>query len=369
MAKIAEVGPRLGVRATCKALGAAPASYYRFRRPRPPVSARSSPRALSVRERQDVLDVLHEPRFVDLAVGEIHATLLDEGQYLCSERTMYRVLGANDEVRERRDQLRHPKYAAPELLATAPNELWSWDITKLKGPAKWTYYYLYVILDVFSRYVVGWMVAQRESAVLARRLIEETCRREGVARDQLTLHADRGSSMRSKAVALLLSDLGVTKTHSRPYTSTDNPFSEAQFKTLKYRPQFPSRFGSLQHARSFCRPFFNWYNAEHRHSGLAMLTPRDVHFGLVEQRLAERTAVLAAAYTAHPERFPRGVPTPDIPPQSVWINKPVECGCEKENVLVEFPESHDPETARGGSAPESADIGTSEKEMSLVNAL
>jgi len=316
-----------------------------------------------------VLDILHEPRFVDLAVGEIHAILLDEGHYLCSERTMYRVLGANDEVRERRDQLRHPKYAAPELLATAPRELWSWDITKLKGPAKWTYYYLYVILDVFSRYVVGWMVAQRESAVLARRLIEETCKREGVARDQLTLHADRGSSMRSKTVALLLSDLGVTKTHSRPYTSTDNPFSEAQFKTLKYRPQFPCRFGSLQHARSFCSPFFDWYNAGHRHSGLAMLTPQDVHFGLVEQRLAKRTAVLAAAYAVHPERFPRGVPTPDIPPQAVWINKPVECGGEKESELVECPESCDPETARGGSTPESAVIGTREKEMLLANAL
>ncbi len=369
MAKIAEVGPRLGVRATCKALGAAPASYYRFRRPRSPARVRSSPRALSGRERQDVLDILHEPRFVDLAVGEIHAILLDEGQYLCSERTMYRVLGANDEVRERRDQLRHPKYAAPELLATAPNELWSWDITKLKGPAKWTYYYLYVILDVFSRYVVGWMVAQRESAVLARRLIKETCKREGVARDQLTLHADRGSSMRSKAVALLLSDLGVTKTHSRPYTSTDNPFSEAQFKTLKYRPQFPSRFGSLQHARSFCGPFFGWYNAEHRHSGLAMLTPRDVHFGLVEQRLAKRTAVLAAAYAAHPERFPRGVPTPDIPPHAVWINKPVDCGGEKENEPAGYFESCKPETARGGNTPESAVTGTRKKEMSLVNAL
>jgi len=369
MAKIAEVGPRLGVGATCKALGAAPASYYRFRRPRSPARVRSSPRALSWRERQDVLDILHEPCFVDLAVGEIHAILLDEGHYLCSERTMYRVLGANDEVRERRDQLRHPKYAAPELLATAPRELWSWDITKLKGPAKWTYYYLYVILDVFSRYVVGWMVAQRESAVLARRLIEETCKREGVARDQLTLHADRGSSMRSKTVALLLSDLGVTKTHSRPYTSTDNPFSEAQFKTLKYRPQFPCRFGSLQHARSFCSPFFDWYNAEHRHSGLAMLTPQDVHFGLVEQRLAKRTAVLAAAYAVHPERFPRGVPTPDIPPQAVWINKPVECGGEKESELVECPESCDPETARGGSTPESAVIGTREKEMLLANAL
>ena len=226
-----------------------------------------------------------------------------------------------------------------------------------------------LILDVFRRYVVGWMVAQRESAVLARRLIEETCQREGVARDQLTLHADRGSSMRSKAVALLLSDLGVTKTHSRPYTSTDNPFSEAQFKTLKYRPQFPSRFGSLQHARSFCRPYFGWYNAEHRHSGLAMLTPHDVHFGLVEQRLAERTAVLATAFAAHPERFPNGVPAPDIPPQAVWINKPVECGCKKENELVEFPESDDPETTKGRDTPESAAIGTKENEMSLVNAL
>ena len=369
MNKIAEVGSRLGVRDTCKALGAAPASYYRFRRPRIPAGVRSSPRALSGHERQDVLNVLHEPRFVDQAVAEVHATLLDEGRYLCSERTMYRVLGVNDEVRERRNQLRHPKYGAPELLATAPNELWSWDITKLKGPAKWTYYYLYVILDVFSRYVVGWMVAQRESAVLARRLIEETCKREGVARDQLTLHADRGSSMRSKTVALLLSDLGVTKTHSRPYTSTDNPFSEAQFKTLKYRPQFPSRFGSLQHARSFCGPFFGWYNTEHRHSGLAMLTPQDVHFGLVEQRLAKRTAVLAAAYAAHPERFPRGVPTPDIPPLAVWINKPVECGGEKESELVEYPESCEPETARGRNTPESAVIGTREKEMLLVNAL
>ena len=369
MAKIAEVGPRLGVRDTCKALGAAPASYYRLHRPRSPAGVRSSPRALSGHERQDVLNVLHEPRFVDQAVAEVHATLLDEERYLCSERTMYRVLDANEEVRERRNQLRHPSYAAPELMATAPNELWSWDITKLKGPVKWTYYHLYVILDVFSRFVVGWMVAQRESAVLARRLIEETCKRERVARDQLTLHADRGSSMRSKAVALLLSDLGVTKTHSRPYTSTDNPFSEAQFKTLKYRPQFPSRFGSLQHARSFCGPFFGWYNTEHRHSGLAMLTPQDVHFGLVEQRLAKRTAVLAAAYAAHPERFPRGVPTPDIPPQAVWINKPVECGGEKESELAEYPESCEPETARGRNTPESSVIGTREKEMLLVNAL
>ncbi len=229
MATIAEESPRLGVRATCEALGVAPATYYRHQRPPRAPETRSSHRALGPEERQGVLDVLHEARFVDLAPAEVFATLLDEGRYLCSERTMYRILAANQEVRERRDQLRHPDYVAPELMATGPNELWSWDITKLKGPAKWVYFYLYVILDVFSRFVVGWMVAHRESAALAKRLIDESCQRQGISPGQLTLHADRGPSMRSKTVALLLSDLGVTKTHSRPYTSTDNPFSEAQF--------------------------------------------------------------------------------------------------------------------------------------------
>ncbi len=369
MEKIAEVGPRLGVRATCEALGAAPATYYRQRRAKPPARPRSSPRALSLEERQDVLDVFHEPRFTDLAPGEIHATLLDDGRYLCSERTMYRILAANEEVRERRNQLRHPSYAAPELMATAANELWSWDITKLKGAAKWTYYYLYVILDVFSRYVVGWMVAPRESAVLAERLIEETCERQRIARGQLTLHADRGSSMRSKDVALLLADLGVTKTHSRPYTSTDNPFSEAQFKTMKYRPTFPPRFGSLQHARRFCVPFFAWYNTEHRHSALAMLTPQDVHDGLAEQRLAKRAVVLAAAYAAHPERFPNGLPTPQTLPQAVWINKPLGCGDAAKNELAGCHRSADLKTVRGKSTPESAVIRPREEEKLLVNAL
>ena len=368
MAKIAEVGPRLGVRATCEALGVAPASYYRSRRLELPARPRTSPRALSSKERQDVLDVLHAPRFVDVAPAEVYATLLDEGHYLCSERTMYRILAANQEVRERRDQLRHPSYAAPELMATAPNELWSWDITKLKGPAKWVYYYLYVILDVFSRYVVGWMVAERESAALAERLIEETCERQGIARGQLTLHADRGSSMRSKTVALLLADLGVTKTHSRPYTSTDNPFSEAQFRTMKYRPEFPDRFGCLQHARRFCGPFFGWYNAEHRHSGLAMLTPQDVHYGLAEPRLAKRAAVLAAAYAAHPERFSHGVPMPDTLPKAVWINKPVGCLCEEESELVGYPRSSDLETLRGGCTAKPIVIWPSEEEMLLVTA-
>ena len=368
MAKLAEVGPRLGVRATCAALGVAPATYYRSRRPSAPARPRASPRALALEERQAVLDVLHEPRFADRAPGEIHATLLDEGHYLCSARTMYRILAANAEVRERRNQLRHPHYAAPELMASVPKELWSWDITKLKGPAKWTYYYLYVILDVFSRYVVGWMVAPRESAALAERLIEATCEREGIVRGQLTLHADRGSSMRSKTVALLLADLGVTKTHSRPYTSTDNPFSEAQFKTMKYRPTFPPRFGSLQHARRFCGPFFGWYNTEHRHSALAMLTPQDVHDGLVEQRLAKRAVVLAAAYAAHPERFPNGLPTPGSLPQAVWINQPIGCGGEQESELVGCHRSADLETPRGRSTPESGVIRPREEEMLFVNA-
>jgi putative transposase len=273
-------------------------------------------------EKAAVLDVLHEPRFVDLAPAEVYAGLLDEGRYLCSERTMYRVLAENREVRERRNQLRHPHYTPPELLATRPNELWSWDITKLLGPVKWTYYYLYVILDVFSRYTVGWMVAHRESAALAERLIGETLRRQGIGPDELTIHADRGSSMTSKPVALLLADLGVTKTHSRPHVSNDNPYSEAQFKTLKYRPDFPRRFGSIEHARNHSADFFPWYNTEHHHSGLGYLTPHDVHYGLAQERTAERAAVLARAYAEHPERFTRGAPRPPALPKEVWINKP-----------------------------------------------
>ena len=370
MHTVQNLGPRLGITVTCQALGVAPASYYRRCRPPAPAPPRSSPRALTPPERQVVLDVLHEPRFVDVAPAAVVATLLDDERYLCSERTMYRILAAHQEVRERRNQLRHPSYAAPELLATAPNQLWSWDITKLKGPAKWVYYYLYVILDVFSRYVVGWMVARRESATLAERLIAETCARQGIARGQLTLHADRGSSMRSKDVALLLADLGVTKTHSRPYTSTDNPYSEAQFKTLKYRPSFPDRFGCLEDTRRFCGPFFTWYNTEHRHSGLAMLTPHDVHDGLAEQRLAERAAVLAAAYAAHPERFPRGAPTPGTLPGAVWINKPAGCGCGEGTERAECPRSDDLERRRGSAPTPKSGMSepASEEEMVLVMA-
>ena len=318
------VAPEIGLAPACRALGVSRATAYRHRSPRPPAtrSQRRSPLALSDDERSAVLAQLHAERFVDASPAAVYAMLLDEGTYLASERTMYRVLAANAEVRERRAQLRHPAYAAPELLATRPNELWSWDITKLKGPAKWTWFYLYVILDVFSRYVPGWMVATAESAVLAERLIADTVAKQGIEPGQLTIHADRGSSMRSRPVALLLADLGVAKSHSRPHTSNDNPYSEAQFKTLKYRPGFPDRFGSIEDARSFCRPFFAWYNTEHRHSGIGLLTPATVHAGRAEDVRAARAVTLAQAYADHPERFVRRPPTPPALPTAVWINPP-----------------------------------------------
>jgi len=322
MQTVADLAPRLGIAPTCQALGLARATYYRGQAPVRPPRSRRVPRALASAERHAVLDVLHEERFVDRAPAEVYAALLDEGRYLCSERTMYRVLAAHHEIRERRDVRRHPTYAAPELLATRPNELWSWDITKLLGPTKWTYYYLYVLLDVFSRYVVGWLAAHREQAALAERLIAETCERQGIPPGQLTLHADRGSSMTSKPVALLLADLGVTKTHSRPHVSNDNPYSEAQFKTLKYRPAFPERFGSLEHARAVSADLFQWYNHEHHHAALGLLTPADVHFGRAAAKTAARAEVLAGAYAQHPERFPRGVPQAPVVPTAVWINQP-----------------------------------------------
>ena len=314
------------VEAVCASLGVPRASYYRARHrvthPRRP-SARLTPaRALTPDERQRVLDVLHAPRFVDLAPAQVYATLLDEGQYLCAERTMYRVLAAQHEVRERRAQRRHPVYAAPELLATGPNQLWSWDITKLKGPTTWSWFQLYVMLDVFSRYVVGWMLAPYESGVLAEDLIATCCVREHIGRDQLTIHADRGPAMIAKPVAHLLSDLGITKSHSRPHVSNDNPYSEAHFKTLKYRPNFPKRFGALEDARAHLTDFFAWYNTEHRHSSLGLHTPHDVHHRLAETRNAARAIVLTTAYHAHPERFVRCAPTPRALPTAAWINPP-----------------------------------------------
>jgi putative transposase len=318
-----QLSKRVGVSASCQALGVPRSTFYRARQPKRDPRPRPTPeRALKPEEKEQVLQVLNSVPFQDSAPREVYATLLDEGQYLCSWRTMYRILKEHQLVRERRDQLRHPTYTKPQLLATAPNELWSWDITKLRGPVKWTYYYLYTILDVFSRYVPGWLIADCESASLAKQLIEETCAKQGIDSDQLTLHSDRGSAMTSKTVALLLATLGVTKTHSRPYVSNDNPYSESQFKTMKYRPDYPDRFGSIQDARSWARPFFQWYNHEHHHSGLGLLTPATVHYGQAQAVVDRRQQVLQAAYAAHPERFVRGEPKPPSLPTEVWINKP-----------------------------------------------
>jgi putative transposase len=324
-AAVTEIEPLVGTLGACRSLGASRAALYRRRSPRlcrPPRPRPTPARALSELERAAVLEQLHSDRFVDASPAEVWATLLDEGTYLASERTMYRLLAAGGAVRERRDQLTHPPYQRPELLAERPNEVHSWDITKLLGPAKWTYYYLYVILDVFSRYAVGWTVQHRESGRVAEQLIKQTLEQQQINRDQLTIHADNGSSMISKPVAFLLADLGVTKTHSRPYTSTDNPYSEAQFKTLKYRPGFPARFDSIQHARAFCREFFRWYNHDHRHSGIGLMTPAIVHHGHATKTHAARRDVLNAAYAATPERFIRRPPRPPALPTAAWINKP-----------------------------------------------
>jgi transposase InsO family protein len=319
----------------CAALSVSRASYYRAQArasSKTPGSEsetghrKASPRALSSDERCTVLGVLHEPRFADLSVPQVWATLLDEEQYLCSKSTMYRILGEHGEVRERRDQLRRPHYSKPELVATAPNQVWSWDITKLRGPQKWTYYYLYVVLDVFSRYAVGWMVARCENAMLAKQLVVESVRKHGVQPRQLTIHSDRGAPMTSKSFALLLADLGITQSLSRPHVSDDNPFSEAHFKTIKYRPEYPDRFGSIEDARDHCVRLFDWYHHQHRHSGLGWMTPADVHFGRVDVVRAQRARGLDAAYRLHPERFVRRAPTPPALPTAVWINPPRPAG-------------------------------------------
>ena len=324
---VEQLAKSVSVVRACQALDVPRSGVYRSRQPvaavpKPSPEPRVSPRALSQAEKAEVRQILNSERFQDQAPREVYATLIDEGQYLCSWRTMYRILDENHEICERRNQLRHPNYVKPELLATQPNELWSWDITKLLGPAKWTYYYLYVILDVFSRFVVGWLISERESANLARELIAETCGRQGIQPHQLTIHADRGSSMTSKPVAFLMADLGVTKTHSRPHVSNDNPYSEAQFKTMKYRPGYPDRFGSAVDARQWAQGFFTWYNYDHHHSALGLLTPAVVHYGQAPTVLAKRQTVLQAAYAAHPERFVKGPPVPAGLPQEVWINRP-----------------------------------------------
>jgi len=327
---ITTLAERVGVRAACDAVGAAQAGYYRRHRSSPaparpvptPHRDRVQPRALSSEERQVILQLLHSERFVDLAPAEVGAILLDEGVYLGSQSTFYRLLRAASGTGERRRQATHPAAVKPELAATGPNQVYSWDITKLHGPAKWTYYHLYVILDIYSRYVVGWMLATRESAALAEKLIADTCTKQGIGRGQLTIHADRGSSMTSKPVAFLLADLGVTQSHSRPHVSNDNPFSESQFKTMKYRPDFPGRFDSIEVARSHCQRFFGWYNDDHRHGGLGLHTPADVHHGHAHTVREHRALVLNGAYNAHPERFVSKPPEPPKIPTNAWINPP-----------------------------------------------
>jgi putative transposase len=327
-----DLAPTAGITTACQALNIPRSSFYRAQQPiAPPATAQDSqrlpsPRALTATEKETVRAVLNSERFQDQAPREVYATLLDETRYLCSWRTMYRILAENQEIRERRHQLRHPVYAKPELLATRSNQVWSWDITKLRGPVTWTYYYLYAILDVYSRYVVGWMIAERESEELAQELIRATCIKQGIQPGQLTLHADNGSAMIAKSVAQLLIDLDVVKSHSRPHVSDDNPYSEAQFKTLKYRPDYPERFGCLVDARAWAQAFFAWYNEDHHHTGLGLLTPAVVHYGQAEPVLQKRQQVLAAAYAAHPERFVKHPPVPAQLPVAVWINPPKPAG-------------------------------------------
>lgn len=326
-----ELSAKTSTQQACQALAYPRSSYYRQQQAKPAscqITPAPSPRALPMQERDAVRETLNSARFADSSPRQVYGTLLDEGQYLCSVSTMYRILEEHAEVRERRNQKRHPAYKKPELLATAPNQVWSWDITKLRGPVPHVYYFMYTILDIFSRYVVGYMIAARELAHLARQLVGDSCAKQGIEPEQLILHADRGSSMTSKTLALLLADLGVGKSHSRPYTSDDNPFSEAQFKTMKYRPDYPDRFGSLEDARIWARSFFHWYNHEHRHTSLGLMTPATVHDGLAAELTSQRQVVLRAAYEEHPERFVRGIPTAPQLPIAVWINPPLERGEE-----------------------------------------
>jgi putative transposase len=326
----------LGLTTACDVLQMPRSSVYRARQPKAASRPQLEPvRALSAAERDQVHHTLNSERFADQAPREVYARLLDEGTYLCSPSTMYRVLAEHAEVRERRDQLRHPAYAKPELLATRPNQVWSWDITRLLGPVKWTYYYLYVMLDIFSRYVVGWLIADRESGSLAELLITEACAKQQITPDQLTIHADNGGPMIAKPVTLLMTDLGVSPSHSRPHLSNDNPFSEAQFKTMKYQPDYPERFGSRVDARTWAQTFFPWYNDEHHHSGIGFMTPAAVHYGGAARLFADRQQTLSLAYAAHPERFVKGQPCPPALPIAVWINPPKSAAAAVAAVAVE----------------------------------
>lgn len=321
---MSKLAAKIGIKRACEALGISRSRLYRARQPHAVSQPHPLPaHALSLEERVEVRETLNSERFMDKAPRQVYAALLDEGEYLCHWRTMYRILAAHDEVRERRRIRRHPLYKKPELLATAPNQVWSWDITYLRGPHKWEHYPLYTVLDIYSRYVVGWMIAEVESSDLARQLIAATALKHDIQPDQLTLHADNGAPMRGKPLSQLLVDLGITKSHNRPHTSDDNPFSEAHFKTMKYRPDYPDRFTSLAEAQGWTRCFFTWYNEQHYHSGLNLFTPASVHFGEATAVQQQRQAVLLTAYAAHPARFVRGQPLVNGTPAAVWINPPL----------------------------------------------
>lgn len=343
MKAVDHLADEVGVFQACAALGVPRAAFYRRRQrqtePQAETPARPSPRGLSEAEREQVRQTLYSDRFMDHSPYQIYAALLDDQEYLCSVRTMYRILDGDKASKERRNQLKRPNYKKPELLATGPNQVWSWDITKLLGPEKWTYYYLYVILDIYSRYVVGWMLAHSEQADLAKKLIEESVAKQQVLREQLIIHSDRGPSMSSHSVAQLLAALGVNKSQSRPHVSNDNPFSESQFKTLKYRPDFPDRFGCYEDGLSFCRTFFSWYNDEHYHSGIGLLTPASLHYGQAKQIVDSRYQTLQRAYAAHPERFVSGAPKALELPAAVWINPPDK---QVQETQKRLPEIHCP---------------------------
>lgn len=320
---MSELAGKIGVKAACEVLNIPRGRAYKRSKSTSKRVRRRHAQALSAAQRQEIRDILNGERFRDMPPRQIYATLLDEGVYLCHWRTMYRILSEHGEVKERRMQRKHPIYKKPELLATAPNQVWSWDITNLRGPAKWTHFKLYTVLDIFSRYVVGWMIAEHETSELARQLIAETAKKQGICPETLTLHADNGSPMTGRPLGQLLLDLGITRSHSRPHTSNDNPFSEAQFKTLKYSATYPGRFESIQHARVWADEFFTWYNEVHYHSGLRLFTPSSVHYGEWQSIQAQRQAVLTQAYQAQPQRFTHGLPQAHVVPNEVWLNPPV----------------------------------------------
>jgi len=352
---VEELRETTGAAEASRVLSVPRSSIYRARHPKPEPAPRGTPaRALQPEEKAEVRAILNSERFCDSTPREVYATLLDEGRYLCDWRTMYRVLEEHDEVRERRNQRPATRQDKPELRATAQNQVWTWDISFLKGPG--CFYYLYTIIDMYSRYIVGWMIADRESAELAEKLISETCAKQGIERGELVLHSDRGSAMRSQTVSALLKTLGVTKSHSRPYTPTDNPYSEAHFKTMKYSPHYPGQFNGIKHSRRWTRAFVQWYNHEHHHSGLGLLTPATVHYGEVDRVRMQRQQALDAAYAAHPGRFVNGRPTAPEPPKEVWINRP------KRN--------HDDETLSTGPAASAREPGapvTSRAQQSVAS--